>query len=406
MTGVGPICIVGGGLAAGRAAEGLRTRGYDGELTIFTEEPSLPYERPPLSKAYLRGQMGAERLLTRPPAYYESQGIRVRPGTRVAAIDPVRHRLRLPDGEEAPYGRLLLATGARARRPGVPGADLVGVETVRTREDAERLRSAVHPGARILIVGGGFLGCELAASLRSMGATVLVLEVEALPLSPMGKVVGELVLSHHAAHGVEIAGGVTALGLQGGSHLEEALLSDGRHWACDLALLCTGVDPRVELAISGGLAVDDGVLVDVRCATSDPDVFAAGDVARFWHPELRRRLRLEHWDNAQLQGLHAAGAMLGDPTPYSPLPYFWTEQYDLLVQQVGLLAQGVPMVIRGDPASNRFSLFQVRRGRVTACLAINRYSDLKQGRRLILARTAVAPTDLADLDVDLKALGN
>lgn len=405
MTTLGPICVVGGGLAAGRAAEGLRTLGFEGELTVFTEEPSLPYERPPLSKAYLRGELGSERLLTRPAAYYEQQDIRVRTGTRVAAIDRERHRLRLANGEEAPYRRLLLATGSRAARPRLPGSHLDGVETLRTLGDAERLQAAVREGGRVLIVGGGFLGCELAASLRSMGAEVLVLEAGSLPLAQMGEMVGSLAVQRHAAHGVEIACGVTATELSGGSRLEAATLSDGRRWSCELAVLSTGAEPRVELALEAGLDVGDGILVDTRCATSDSDIFAAGDVAGFWHPELGHRLRLEHWDNAQLQGQHAAGAMLGDPAAYSPLPYFWTEQYDLLVQQVGLLGRELPLVVRGDPRSGRFSIFQMEGRRVTACLAINRYPDLKQGRRLIQNRIEVKPQDLADLEVDLKAVG-
>ncbi len=397
-------CIIGGGLAGGRAAEALRELGFPGEVVLLTEEPRLPHERPPLSKDYLLGRLPAERLLTRPPEFYADNAIEVRTGTRVTDIDPRGRVLSLLGGDRLHYDRLLLAPGSEAVRPRIPGSDLEGVETLRTVEDADRIRSRLTARARVLILGAGFLGSEVAATARQMGCEVVLVEARGLPLMPMGSAIGSWAAAAHREQGVEVVLSASVTEFRGGRELEQAVLSDGSLQTCQLAVVCVGARPRVDLAIRAGLRVDDGVLVDAAGFSSVPEILAAGDVARFWHPALRRSLRLEHWDNAQLQGRHAAEGMLGGAAPYAPLPYFWTELYGAMVQQVGLWEAGRPEVRRGSPGAARFSLFQMEGRRVVACVAVNRFPDLKQARILITAGREVDPSLLADPDNDLKGL--
>lgn len=396
--------VVGGGLAGGRAAEALRELGFSGDLALLTEEPRLPHERPPLSKEYLLGRIGPERLLTRPPGYYAEQAIEVRTGTRVVALEPGRHRLRLAGGEEIPYHQVLLAPGSEAVRPRLPGAELPGVETLRSVEDADRLRRQMHDGSRVVVLGGGFLGSEVASAARQRGCEVHLVEAQDSLLAPMGDAVAELALAAHRGQGVRVELGLTVTEFRGGSHVEAARLADGRELPCQLAVLCVGARPRVDLARAAGLRLQDGILVDGRSMSSAPGVLVAGDAARFWHPGLGRSLRLEHWDNAQSQGRHAAAAMLGATEPYRPLPYFWTELYGTLVQQVGLWERGREEVRRGEPGNPRLSLFQLDRGRVTACIAVNRFPDLKRARILISSGREVDRALLGDPAADLAAL--
>ncbi len=398
----GPICIIGAGMAGGRAAAALRERGYDGELLLLGEESEPPYERPPLSKAYLSGQLDRGKLLLRDAGFYRQQSIEWRPGALVTGIDRERGRLRLGDGSELPYGRLLLSPGSRPRRLGVPGEELAGVAAYRDLADADRLRQELVSSPRVLVVGGGFLGSELAAVARAAGCPVTV--VEQLP-ELMGGFPGEIQHLCHELHlgaGVELRLGCTVSQFRGGQRVEAALLDDGSQVPCDLVLVCVGAEPRTELAAAAGLELDGGIVVDRRLEAA-PGLFAAGDVASWPSSRWGRRLRLEHYDNAHQQGLFAAGAMLGEGATYDPLPYFWTEQYQATVQQVGVPEPGQERVLRGDPASLRFSLFLLERGLLRACVAVNRFPDLAAARRLIEAGVAVDTERLGDPGLDLRA---
>ncbi|MHB8324840.1 MAG: NAD(P)/FAD-dependent oxidoreductase [Candidatus Dormibacteria bacterium] len=397
-------CIVGAGLAGGRAATTLRELGFDGRVVLIGDEGNPPYERPPLSKAYLLGQLARPRLLLRPEGYYSEHDIELRLDTRVVEVNPRQRLLRLQSGENLSYDRLLIATGSTARRLPLPGAGLAGVATLATVQDADHLRAHLQLRPRVVVVGAGFLGCELAASAKSLGCEVHVVELGGAPLPTMGTEMGRFVVELHRQHGVSFDFGQAPTEFRGDGRVEEVILDDGRRLACDLAMVCVGAAPNSQLAQTAGLEMAGGIAVDSRCRSSDPAVFAAGDVASFWHPGLRRRLRLEHWDNAHRQGTHAGQSMLGRPEEYSPLPYFWSEQYDAMIQQVGLLDQAQQVVVRGTPGEGSFSTLHLRDGVVVACVAVNRFPDLASARRLITAQARVEPRLLADPLTDLKAL--
>ncbi len=397
-------CIIGAGLAGGRAATTLRELGFDGRVILIGDEADPPYERPPLSKAYLLGQLPRPRLLLRPEAYYSEHDIELRLDTRVLEVRPQQHLLGLEGGGDLRYDRLLIATGSTARRLPVPGAGLAGVLTLTTVQDADHLRARLGLHPRVVVVGAGFLGCELAAAARSLGCEVHVVELGGAPLPTMGEEVGRFVVELHRQHGVSFYFGQALAEFRGGGQVEEVVLDDGHRLACDLAVVCVGAAPNSQLAQTAGLEMAGGIAVDSHCRSSDPAIFAAGDVASFWHPGLRRRLRLEHWDSAHRQGTHAGRAMLGRSGEYSPLPYFWSEQYGAMIQQVGLLDQGQQVVMRGSPGEGRFSTFHLSDGVVVACVAVNRFPDLAAARRLIPARARVEPRLLADPLTDLKVL--
>jgi 3-phenylpropionate/trans-cinnamate dioxygenase ferredoxin reductase subunit len=397
------ICVLGAGLAGGYAVGALREAGYQGRVLLVGAEGEPPYDRPPLSKSYLTGQMPLAKLWLRPSDYYRQHAIELVSGPAVS-LDPQAHRVGLAGGDFLSYERLLITTGSSARDLAVAGAQLDGVQTVRTLADADRLRDRLASRPRVLVVGAGFLGCELAAAARTLGCEVLVAEAAAAPLGALGAPVSRFVLELHRGHGVEIECSTTISEFRGRVRLEGALLGDGRLVACELALVCVGATPCLDLAVDAGLAVDGAIPVDRSCRSADPSVFAAGDVAAMWHEEIGRRLRLEHWDNAIRQGPHAARAMLDDPSPYSAIPYFWSEQYHAMLQQVGLPEAASELVLRSGDAADRFSLFGLTEGVVVSCVTVNQFRDLTAARRLIGSRQQVASSALADPEVDLRAL--
>ncbi len=399
-----PICIVGAGLAGSRAVSALRKAGFDGRLMLLGEEDEEPYDRPPLSKAYLLGRTDRSKLRLLPETFFSDQAVEWRRGVSAVEIRPGERRLVLSDGTVAPYLKLLLTTGSEAVTLRVPGSALDGVETLRKLSEAETLRDRLLRGPKVLVIGGGFLGCELAAVARQRGCQVALLEAGPAAVTGMGKEAGASVTQLHRERGVEIRFSTSFLRFHGDRRVEAASLSDGTRVQCDLALVCVGALPRAELGVAAGLRVSDGILVNRHGQTSDPAIFAAGDVARFWYPALRRRIRLEHWDNAQHQGLHAAAAMLGSRAPFRRLPYFWSEQYDSTLQMVGIPAPGQPQVIRGDPLTFNFSILYLQGPFITACLAVNRFADLTAARRLIGQRMVVDSQILARPDTDLRQL--
>jgi 3-phenylpropionate/trans-cinnamate dioxygenase ferredoxin reductase subunit len=395
-------CVVGAGLAGGRAVVSLRDRGFDGRVVLIGQEADPPYERPPLSKSYLAGELPRSKLFLSTPEAYADLAIDWRSSATVEAVAPAEHELRLADGERIRFDRLLLATGSRPRTVDIPGADLLGVHTYRTVADADSLLSELEELPQVVVVGGGFLGCELAVAARRRGCAVKVVEVGSAILAPLGATVGGYCADLHRQSGVELLLEESVARFQGDSRVEQVLLQGGRTLPCDLALVCVGALPNSDLAAKARLEVDPGVVVDERCQSNDEAIFAAGDVASWRSQRWRRRMRVEHYDNAHQQGLFVAGAMLGEKGSYDPVPYFWTEQYGSIIQQVGLFDQSDQTVQRGDPDGGRFSVFHLRAGSVRGCVAVNSFQDLSSARRVIAAQVSVTAELLGDPGVDLR----
>jgi 3-phenylpropionate/trans-cinnamate dioxygenase ferredoxin reductase subunit len=405
--------IVGAALAGGSAAAALREGGFDGEITLVGAEPLMPYNRPPLSKGYLRGQDRFEDQLVNPPAYYAEHRIDLRLGLRADAVDPERKLVSLDRGEEVPYDRLLVATGGRNRMLTTPGADLPGIFQLRTVEDCDRIRAAVKPGRRAVVIGLGFIGSEVAASLRQMGVDVTAVERNPVPLARvLGPEVGAVLAGIHREKGVELVLEDSVAAFEGAGRVERVRTGKGRVLDCDFVVAGIGIVPNAELLAAAGAAVDNGVLVDEHCRTSLPDVYAAGDVANHLHP-LFGRLRVEHWNNGFRQGRAAARAMLGGPEPYDYLHSFWSDQYEHVVEYIGFAAVWDRLVFRGDPASRKFLGFYLKDGVVRAAVGLNRGGDPEDPKSdselaivagLIRDRVPADPGRLADDGVDLKHL--
>lgn len=405
------IVIVGASLAGASAAAALREGGFDGELQLIGAESQPPYNRPPLSKGYLRGEERFEDQLVKPSDYYAEQHIGLRLGIRATAIDPKRKVIGLDGGEEIPYDRLLVATGGRNRTLSAPGADLQGILQLRTVEDCDRIRAAARAGGRAVVVGLGFIGSEVAASLRQLGVRVAAVEGHPVPLARvLGPEVGEVLAGIHREKGVELVLEDSVAAFEGAGRVERVLTKKGRILECDLVVAGIGIMPNTELLAAAGAAVDNGVLVDERCRTSLPDVFAAGDVANHLHP-IFGRLRVEHWNNGYQHGRAAARSMLGSTQPYDYLHSFWSDQYEHLIEYAGFAADWDRLVFRGRPESRKFLGFYLKDGIVRAAVGLNRGGDpedpkadgeLKVVADLIRRRAPVDAAKLADEDVDLR----
>jgi len=396
--------LIGAGVAGGTAALTLRKEGVEGEVVLIGAEPHLPYDRPPLSKEFLRGEAPFERALLQPPERYEEVSIECRLGERVRVIHPQDHAVELDGGERIRYDRLLLATGARNRRPRLPGIDLPGVHDVRTVEDARAVMDEMAPGRRAAIVGMGFVGSEVAASLRSCGLEVSLIAGRGVPLARvLGRRIGEVLAAIHREHGVRLVGG-RAVGFEGDQMVRRVLVEGADPVDCDFAVTGLGVEPSVELATTAGLEVEDGIVVDERCRTSAPDVFAAGDVADYFHPLVGRRMRVEHWRHAIRHGQAAALSMLDRATPYDDIPWFWSDQYEHNIQFTGFETEWEHMVVRGDLEERRFVAYSLSDGVVQAAVAFNQGRDLRRSTSLIASRTPVDRGSLMDQTVDLRAL--
>jgi len=400
------VVIVGGGQAAVQAIDTLRRRGFTGQIVLIGDEPWLPYQRPPLSKKYLAGALERDRLLLRPQHFYESHSVETRLGRRVEEISRREQRLRLDDGAVVAYDALLLATGSRPRQLAAPGADLEGVYFLRTIADVESIRAEWAPGKRLVIVGGGYIGLEVAATAREFGLEVTVLEMAD---RVMNRVVcpqlSAFYEAQHARHGVRILcnSRVRALAAAPGSRRVTAVLTDdGEEHAADEVVVGCGVLPADELAVAAGLACENGVAVDDRCRTSDPVIFAAGDCTSHPSRHYGRRLRLESVDNAFEQGASAALNLLGLETAHDKVPWFWSDQYDLKLIIIGIGQGYDTVVMRGDPAAHAFSACYLRGGELIALDSVNSPKDQMAARKLIAARARPNPDRLADPTVPLK----
>jgi 3-phenylpropionate/trans-cinnamate dioxygenase ferredoxin reductase component len=403
--------IVGAGLAGAKAAEALRTQGFDGRLVLLGAEPHRPYERPPLSKGYLQGDAERDTVYVHRPEWYDEHDVELRLDTTVTALDRRDHDIVTGDGSRVRYDKALLATGATPRRLTVPGSDLTGLLYLRTLDDSDRLRSAMAPGVRVVIIGGGWIGLETAAAARTAGAEVTVLEHAELPLlRVLGPRVATVFAELHTDHGVDLRCGVTVAAVRPAADDPSAVggvvLADGTHLDADVIVAGIGVTPNVELARSCGLDVDDGILTDSGLRTSDPDVFAAGDVANAHHPLLQRRLRVEHWANALHQPVVAARAMLGQDAAYDRLPYFFTDQYDLGMEYTGHRDPDGhdEVVVRGDMGAREFIAFWLRDRRLVAGMNVNVWDVVEPVRELIRSGRQVEPAALADPGVPLEQL--
>ena len=403
MSAISTFVIVGAGLTGAKAAEALRAEGFDGGLLLLGDEAERPYDRPPLSKAYLRGETDRDSLYLHQDGFYATHDIELHTSTPVRSIDPAGRQLELASGERVGYDRLLLATGAAPRRLAVPGENLDGVHYLRSRRDADTLAAAAARAEHVVVVGTGWIGSEAAASLRQLGREVTLLGPDTAPLARvLGPEVGRVYRDLHADHGVRLALGTRVAGFGGHGRVEAVITSDGRTIEGDLVLVGAGAVARTELAEAAGLPVANGVLVDERLeAVGAAGVFAAGDVAAAWHPRYQRSLRVEHWANAFNQGPAAARSMLGIPTSYARLPYFYSDQYDLGMEYSGLAATWDQVVVRGDPATHAFLAFWLKDGRVVAGMHANVWDVTEAIQNLIRNGRPVDPERLADPDIPL-----
>jgi 3-phenylpropionate/trans-cinnamate dioxygenase ferredoxin reductase subunit len=403
---LGRIVIVGAGQAAVQAVDTLRRRGFTGALTVLGDEPWLPYQRPPLSKAYLAGALERDRLLLRPAAFYESHAVEVRLGCRVQEVSRGEQRVRLADGSVLPYDALLLATGCRARPLAVAGAELEGVHFLRGMADVERLRAALAAARSLVIVGGGYIGLEVAATARQAQVEVTVLEMADRVMSRVVcPEVSAFFASEHALRGARVRCHSKVrelLARPGSSAVRAVVTDDGEEHPADVVLLGCGALANDELASAAGLPCEDGVVVDEHCRTSDPLIYAAGDCTHHPSPHYGRRVRLESVDNAFEQGASAALNMLGIDTVHDKVPWFWSDQYDLKLIIVGLSQGHDSVVLRGSPAARAFSACYLKDGELIAIDSINSPKDQMAARRLIAGRARPSPQKLADPALPLR----
>src|SRR5882724_3746935 len=409
----GRVVIIGASLAGGSAAAALREGDFEGDITLIGSERQLPYNRPPLSKGYLRGEDRFEDQLVNPATFYAERHVGLRLGIRATAIDAVGKLVALEGGETVPYDRLLVTTGGRNRTLSTAGGDLPGIFQLRTVEDCDRIRAEAGPGRRAVVVGLGFIGSEVTASLRQMGVEVTAVEGHPVPLARvLGPEVGAVLAAIHREKGVELVLEDSIAAFEGAGRVERVRTKKGRALPCNFVVAGIGIVPNTELLAAAGAAVDNGVLVDEHCRTTLPDVYAAGDVANHLHP-LFGRLRVEHWNNGYQQGRAAARAMLGGPEPYDYLHTFWSDQYEHTIEYVGFAASWDRLVFRGDPASRKFLGFYLKDGVVRAAVGLDRGGDPEDPKggselavvaELIRDRVPADPGRLADEGVDLERI--
>lgn len=397
--------IVGASLAGATAAITLREEGVSGTVTLIGAEPEPPYERPLLSKAYLRGEVPFDDTLVRPSAFYAEHAIETMFGVRATRVDAAARVVELADRRGVPFDALLIATGGRNRRVTIPGGDLEGVYSLRTRQDADRIRAEMAPGRRAVVVGMGFIGSEVAASLRQKGLEVVAIDPAKTPLfRVLGKAVGQTIAELHHGHGVRTIFEDTVAAFEGTRRVSCVVTKGGLRLDCDFVVVGIGIEPVVDLLDGSGIHIDNGVVVDQYCQTNVAGIYAAGDVANHYHPVFGRQMRVEHWQNAIKQGAAAARNMLGTRVAYDEVHWFWSDQYDANLQYAGFHTTSEQLVVRGRLDSGSFLACYVNEGRIDAAVALNRAKDIRRIMPLIKARCAVNLDQLQDDSVDLRSL--
>ena len=400
------VLIVGAGHGGAQAAIALRQGKFTGSIAILGDEPELPYERPPLSKEYLAGDKSFDRILIRQPAFWEERQVTMLPGRRVVAVDPAAHRVTTADGAEIGYGKLIWAAGGHARRLSCQGHDLIGVHTVRTRADADRMIAELPDVTNAVVIGGGFIGLEAAAVLAKFGKQVVLLEaLDRVMARVAGPELSNFYQEEHRAHGVDVRLGVAVTAIEGEGKVTGVRLADGSVVPADLVVVGIGIVPAVEPLIAAGAEGGNGVRIDAQCRTSLPDIFAVGDCAlhanRFADGAA---VRLESVQNATDQASVAAKTILGEDVAYDATPWFWSNQYDLKLQTIGLSIGYDQAVVRGDPATRSFSVVHLKQGKVIALDCVNATKDYVQGRKLVETGAVIDPARLADAAVPLKEM--
>jgi len=404
-----PIVIVGGGLTGGNAAATLRDEGFPGPVVLISAEPGVPFGRPPMSKTYLRSEEDLSGWYVRPEAWYADHDVELRHGAAVAAVDPAAHTVTLDSGDELGYSKVLIATGGRNRRLTIPGADLPGLHYLRTKAECDAIKQEARPGRHAVVVGSGFIGCEVAASLTQLGVRVTVLFPGQLPLERvLGDQVGALIGAFHQGCGVDLRPGEQVAAFEGAERLEAVVTASGHRFACDFAVAGVGIIPSFPVV---AVEQQNGILTDELCRTSAPDVYAAGDVANQLHP-LFGRVRVEHYNNAEKQGAAVARSMLGSTAPYDYLYTFWSDQYDHKIEYVGHVTTWDEFVVRGSVEEAKLIGFYLVDGVVRAAVGLDRGGDpeldldgeMAACARLVSAQARPAPAVLSDESTDLRSL--
>jgi 3-phenylpropionate/trans-cinnamate dioxygenase ferredoxin reductase subunit len=400
---ISTVIVIGGGQAGAQAVDTLRRAGFTGRLVLICDEPELPYQRPPLSKKYLSGELPAERLLFKHLAFYEEHRIELRLATRVARLHLERKQVELADGEKLAYDRLILCLGAGPRRLSCPGADLTGVHYLRGLADAGAMRTAFKDGARVVVIGGGYIGLETAATCRKLGCEVTVLEMADRVMNRVvAPRVSQYFAEEHRAHGINLSCDTRVTRLEGNGAVERVVCVDGSQYAADVVVVGVGAIASTALASDAGLNCDNGIVVDEYCRTSDAAVFAAGDCTNHPSPRYGRRVRLESVDNAFEQAKAAAMNVLDKPTVHDRVPWFWSDQFDSKLLIVGLSQDYDRQVLRGDPATRSFSVCYLKARELIAVEAINHSQDYMAARKLIADRALMNLDKLPDPSTPLK----
>jgi 3-phenylpropionate/trans-cinnamate dioxygenase ferredoxin reductase subunit len=399
--------IVGASLAGGGAAATLRKEGFDGRVVLIGAELQPPYERPPLSKEYLRGESPFEQALFQPLDFYDENGIETRFGVRATRVDAAEKVVELDHGERVAYDKLLVAAGGRNRRVSIPGIELGGIYGLRTVADSDRIRAEIAPARKAVMVGMGFIGSEVAASLRQSGVEVTVVDRNTVPLRRvLGEEVGRVVADIHRDFGTELIFEDRVAAFEGAGRVERVTTQGGHRIECNFAVVGLGTEPVTDLLAGTGAKIDNGVVVEEFCRTDVEGIYAAGDVANHYHPLFERHIRVEHWQNALKQGSAAARNMLGRDEPYGEIPWFWSDQYEHNLQYAGFHTEWDELVVQGSTEERGFLAFYGNGGRVLAAVPLNRGRDLRRSIRLIKAQEEIAAAKLCNLSVDLRTLAD
>jgi len=394
--------IIGAGHAAGQAAASLRQEKYEGPITIIGDEPHIPYQRPPLSKQYLSGEQAIERVYLRPEKFYADKDVTLKLGVNATEIDREAKQVVLDNGENVPYDKLIIATGSRPRILNIEGSDLKGIHYLRTIADVDAIRDEMAAGKNLVIVGGGYIGLEVASVGIEKGLNVHVLEMESRILQRVTTTqMSEYYHNLHSGRGVNIHTDTMVRGFAGSDQVEQVLCGD-ESFDADLVIVGIGIMPNIELAQDAGLECDNGIVVDDHCCTSDPEIYAAGDCTNHPNPLLNRRLRLESVPNAMEQARVCVSNMLGGDKIYAAMPWFWSDQYELKLQMVGFSADGDEHVLRGNMEENQFAVFYLNNGKVVAADAVNSPKEFMVCKQLV--GKAVDPATLANPETELKDL--